>query len=190
MKRLAKGRKVHVTSSFGTDVRFELDPKRPIHVGDSLARNPGDMNMFPDGEIALSPIEESVEGMIVVDRWMQGIGEIVDKPIKMRFKGGKCQSITGGIEAHTLKALVESEGDKYSRYIGEFAIGINPWARVTGNPHREGKKVVGSVHMAIGTGAALGGKYRSTLHLDGLMLRPVVTIDGKILFKEGVLKEK
>ena len=58
------------------------------------------------------------------------------------------------------------------------------------NKALEKKKVVGSVHMAIGTGAALGGKYRSTLHLDGLMLKPVVTIDGKILFKEGQLKEK
>ena len=148
------------------------------------------MNMFPDGEIALCPVEESVEGVIVVDRWMQGIGEIVDKPIKMRFKGGKCQSITGGIEAQTLKSVVESEGDEYSKYIGEFAIGINPWARVTGNPHREGKKVVGSVTWRLGQERLLGGKYRSTLHLDGLMLKPIVTIDGKILFKEGVLKEK
>lgn len=185
--RLKKGRHVHVTSSFGTDIKFELDPKREVHVGNCLSRNPGEANMFPDGEIALCPVEESVEGTIVVDRWMQGIGEIVDQPITMVFKKGVCQSIEGGLEAQTLKQVVETQGDEYSKYIGEFAIGINPLARVQGNPHREGKKVVGSVHMAIGTGAALGGKFRSTLHLDGLMLRPIVTIDGKVLFKEGQL---
>lgn len=66
----------------------------------------------------------------------------------------------------------------------KFAIGINPKSRVTGNPYRKGKKFAGSVHMTIGTGIP-GGMFRSTSHLGGLMLKPLVSIDGKILSKGG-----
>jgi leucyl aminopeptidase (aminopeptidase T) len=179
------GREVRITSDFGTDVTFALDNSRLVKVANGIAREPGVAKMFPDGEVTQSPIEESVEGVIVIDRWMQGIGFIQDKPIQWEFKKGRCVSISGGVEAEVLKRVIEEEGDEYSYYIGEFAVGINPKARITGNPHREGKKVMGHVHMALGTGVALGGKFRSALHLDGVQLRPVVYVDGKKVVEGG-----
>lgn len=184
-KVLRKGREVRITSEFGTDATFALDNSRRVKVADGFAREPGIGKMFPDGEVNLCPIEESVEGVIVIDRWMQGIGIIQDKPIRWEFKNGRCISITGGAEAAALKRLIEDEGDENSYYIGEFAVGINPKARINGNPHREGKKIMGHVHMALGTGAALGGKLRSTLHLDGVQLHPVVYVDGQKVVENG-----
>ncbi len=184
-KRLRKGREVKVTSSFGTEVTFKLDNSRPVKVSDCVAREPRVARMFPDGEVNLVPVEESVEGVIVIDRWMQGIGVIRDKPIRWEFKKGRCISISGGVEAQALQRLIEEQGDEYSYYIGEFAIGTNPKARITGNPHREGKKVLGHVHMALGTGQSLGGKLRSSLHLDGVQLRPVIYVDGEKIVEDG-----
>jgi leucyl aminopeptidase (aminopeptidase T) len=184
-KVLRTGREVRITSDFGTDATFALDNSRRVKVADGIARDPGVGKMFPDGEVNLCPIEESTEGVIVIDRWMQGIGLIQDKPIRWEFKKGRCVSISGGVEAAALDRLIEEEGDEYSYYIGEFAVGINPNARLNGNPHREGKKIMGHVHMALGTGAAVGGKFRSSLHLDGVQLRPVVYVDGKKVVEGG-----
>ncbi len=186
--RLEKTPQVRVTSEFGMDVRFSVED-RPIRVSDGIIPRGGEWQgerrrMFPDGECHTCPIEESFEGVIVIDRWMQGIG-YVDEPIRWQMSAGKCVSIEGGTVAAALRDLIENEGDEYSRYIGEFAIGINPQARVDGNPHREGKKILGSIHFALGTGAMLGGKYRSALHLDGVSLKPTVYIGDEKVIEHG-----
>ena len=103
-KELRVGKEVRITSEFGTDAVFKLDNSRRVKVADGIARESGVGKMFPDGEVNLCPIEESVEGVIVIDRWMQGIGIIQDKPIRWEFKkGAVCidygGSGGGGVEA-------------------------------------------------------------------------------------------
>lgn len=68
----------------------------------------------------------------------------------------------------------------------EFAIGTNPNARLIGNL-AEDKKLLGTVHFAIGDNKSLGGVVESSVHLDGLMLKPTVLIDEKALVKAGRL---
>jgi leucyl aminopeptidase (aminopeptidase T) len=186
--RLQKTSNVRVTSDFGMDIRFSVEG-RPIRVSDGVIPHGGTWQgekrrMFPDGECHTSPVESSFEGVIVIDRWMQGIG-YVDEPIRWTMKGGKCVSIEGGTVAAALRDVIEREGDEYSYLIGEFAIGINPQARVDGNPHREGKKILGSCHFALGTGAMLGGLYRSSLHLDGVSLKPTIYIGDEMVIDHG-----
>jgi leucyl aminopeptidase (aminopeptidase T) len=184
-KVLRTGKKVRITSEYGTDVTFDLDNSRPVKACNGIARNPGEKTMFPDGEVWACPIEESWQGVVFIDNWLQGIGLIEDKPIRWELKNGRCISITGGTEAARLRNLLETEGDENSYYIGEFAIGTNPEARISGNPHREGKKIYGSAHIALGSGISYGGKLRSTLHLDGILLRPVVYVDGRKIMENG-----
>jgi leucyl aminopeptidase (aminopeptidase T) len=186
---------VHVTSSLGTDVRFSLKG-RFLGVSDSIIPRewapgtddhlPDNSRMFPDGEMYSCPIEESVNGTIVVDRWIQGIG-VLSEPVTWKFVDGQCVEITGGPEADRLNALIETEGDEHSRNLGEFAVGINPNAREEGNPHREGKKILGSVHFALGTGVVCGGRFQSTLHLDGRLRPPKIYAAGQLFFDEGRL---
>lgn len=185
---------VRVSSSLGTDVTFSLAGRR-IAVADSIIPQreerlqdgfPDSGRMFPDGEVYCCPLEDSVNGRIVVDRWMQGIGPLTE-PIVWDFEDGVCAEISGGAQAATLRRLIEEHGDEYSRRIGEFAVGINPNARPDGNPHREGKKVLGSCHFALGTGTVCGGIYQSSLHLDGLLSPPRIEVDGTVLLDAGVL---
>jgi leucyl aminopeptidase (aminopeptidase T) len=49
----------------------------------------------------------------------------------------------------------------------------------------EDKKLLGTVHFAIGDNESLGGQIQSTVHLDGLMLKPTVIADKKILVENG-----
>ena len=42
------------------------------------------------------------------------------------------------------------------------------------------KKALGSVHIALGDNHTFGGENRSNLHVDCLVVRPQIWIDGKI----------
>ncbi len=51
----------------------------------------------------------------------------------------------------------------------------------------EDKKYWGSVHIAIGDNHIIGGTVTSELHLDGLLLRPTVELNGRIIVQDGRL---
>jgi len=53
----------------------------------------------------------------------------------------------------------------------------------------EDKKYWGSVHIAIAIGEnyVIGGTVTSELHLDGLLLRPAVELNGRIIVQDGRL---
>jgi len=179
--RLRRACIVHVTSDHGTDVELNMEG-RPVFVLAGFAREPGTFAALPDGEVATSPIEGSANGMIVFDHTMDGLG-ILGQPISLRVKNGKVVEILGGEEAEGLRGIVEA-ADEGARNIAEFAIGTNPEALLIGNM-AEDKKKEGTVHIAIGDNHKLGGSVKSAIHLDGLILKPTVELDGEIIVREG-----
>lgn len=162
---------VTVGSDAGTDVEMSLEGREPI-----LAE-------YPLGETPLCPVEESVNGTIVHDSFMMGIG-ILEEPIEWEVEDGRIVAINGGREAQALRTYVETKGDENSYWIGEFSVQTQPNARPNGN-YIEHKQVRGGVHFALGTGTDLGGKYQSCIHLDGIQLEPTVTVDGHELVRNG-----
>ena len=51
----------------------------------------------------------------------------------------------------------------------------------------EDEKALGTIHLAFGTSAGIGGVNRSTVHIDGLVLRPSVWLDDRPLMEDGTL---
>jgi leucyl aminopeptidase (aminopeptidase T) len=52
------------------------------------------------------------------------------------------------------------------------------------------QKGLGRVHIALGDSAPIhlpGGKVKSEVHIDGVILKPIVEVDGKIVVKNGKL---
>jgi 2,5-dihydroxypyridine 5,6-dioxygenase len=178
-------KEIHVTSDYGTDVTFSSEGRRPKHLME--AHEPGTMAVFPGGEMNICPVEGTANGIIVIDRFLLDIG-LLSEPVTWKVKNGKVYEITGGREADQLKAYLEKHGDENSFWIGEFSIGLNYAARSVGN-NIEDKEVYGSVHMAIGSGVTnypyYTAKYHSATHIDGLMLKPTVLVDGKPLVCNG-----
>jgi leucyl aminopeptidase (aminopeptidase T) len=121
---------------------------------------------------------------LVVQHAMDNLG-LLDAPIMMTVEGGRVLSITGGASAHRLRELIAG-ADAYATNIAEFAIGTNDRARLIGSM-TEDKKHRGSVHIAIGDNHVIGGNVVSELHLDGLLLRPTVEIDGRRVVEDGRL---
>jgi leucyl aminopeptidase (aminopeptidase T) len=139
---------------------------------------------MPDGEAAIAPVEGTSEGTLVVDHTMDNLG-LLDRPIRMVVRGGRVAETVGGASAETLKTLLAG-ADANATNIAEFAIGTNEHARLIGSM-TEDKKYWGSVHIAIGDNHVIGGEVVSELHLDGLLLRPTVELDGTIIVQDGRL---
>jgi len=68
--------------------------------------------------------------------------------------------------------------------IAELGIGTNPRARVTGHI-LEDEKAIGTAHLAFGTSASFGGVNVAGVHIDGLLRKPTIDLDGTSLMRDG-----
>ncbi|MFQ5850023.1 MAG: aminopeptidase [Candidatus Binatia bacterium] len=182
-QRLSEAKHAHVRTARATDLVMDLTGREAL-VLDGIIKGPGRFAAMPDGETAIVPVEGSSEGMLVVEKTMDGVGSL-DEPIRMRVVKGKVVSIEGGGAAERLQQIVEAADDNATN-IAEFAIGANPKARLIGNM-AEDKKLEGSVHVGIGDSHVIGGTVKSEIHLDGLLLNPTVELDGQLVVKTGRL---
>ena len=75
---------------------------------------------------------------------------------------------------------------KKARNIAEFGIGTNDSARLSGIL-LEDEKVMGTVHLALGNNVTMGGSVNVPMHVDGVIKKPTVYLDGKLLMDKGKL---
>lgn len=187
--------KVRITSEKGSDVLFSIKSRTPISLGPFLGRDWTDIdrNQYPKipcwmgySEVAIAPVTGTGEGTYVVDGQMEGIG-LVDEPITWTIKKGKAVEIKGGKSAQILKEIVEG-ADENARNLGEFAIGTNHKIKMQVGDNMD-KCQYGTAHIALGHNKAeLKGEVFSKIHMDGISLNPTITIDDKIILKNGELR--
>ncbi len=182
--RLMTGAKTaRVRTPAGTDLTMSLEGRGAVALTGRVG-GPGTFAAMPDGEAAISPIEGTTEGTLVIDHTMDNLG-LLDQPIRMTVRQGRVVEISGGTSAQQLRELIAGS-DEHATNIAEFAIGTNDRARLIGSM-TEDKKYRGSVHVAIGDNHVIGGVVVSELHLDGLLLRPTVELDGTRVVEDGRL---
>ncbi|NJD78426.1 MAG: hypothetical protein FIB08_15250 [Candidatus Methanoperedens sp.] len=171
-KRLEKARKVRVTSELGTDIEFDLGGcKWMLDTG--LCHESGCSSNLPAGELYIAP--KDANGIFVVDGSMSGFG-ILESPIEFTVRDRYVTGITGKL-AGKLNAILDNVGEK-ARNIAEFGIGLNPEARLIGNV-LEDEKVGGTVHIALGDNSTFGGDIIAGIHLDGIITKPLLFVDGE-----------
>jgi leucyl aminopeptidase (aminopeptidase T) len=195
-KVLDAGKEVHVTSPAGTDVTFSIDGRNAM-LDDGDYSKPGSGGNLPAGETFISPVVASTRGTIVFDGTIDLVPHamIPKTPVKLSFKDGYVDKITGGEEATELlnvimkgeqmareKGMVEQE--KNCRHLGELGIGINYAAKMCGNL-LEDEKLGKTVHFAIGSN--FDQDAEAMIHLDGLVMRPDMWVDGRQIMKDGEL---
>ena len=152
--------KVHVTCARGSDFSMDLGGKDfQVEKGTNIPT--GEINVMP-------PIGDSFEGKLVATSG--GVGRLYrETPVEIYSKDGLAGEVKCKDEGIRKRILEELDRDNGARYLGEFAIGINPKARVI-DAFIEAEKVVSTIHVAF------GGSYRpSKTHLDLLVERPTVT---------------
>jgi len=175
--KLRTGSEVTVTSVLGTDLKLRI-AERPVLL---------DLDGIPRGEVYTPPHEDSAEGVAVIDRAFIK-GSPIER-LRLTFAAGRVVKVeaddVAGVEAFD-ELLSASTGDKDR--IAEFAIGLNPGAAEPVGDIAIDEKIGGSVHIAIGMNDRFGGRNRSNLHLDLVILRPSVELDGAIVLADGVLQ--
>ena len=173
------------TTPSGTDLTLSVVDRPVIELGAAPVK-PGAFTSLPGGEVAISPVEGSAEGVMVdpfaLERVELGYRK---EPMRIEVRGGKAVAVTGGAEAQALEALLERMGET-ARNIGEFAIGTNAWCRPLASL-REAKKTYGTAHVALGDNMSLGGHVDSPMHMDMIFERPTVRFDDRLVVEDGKL---
>lgn len=151
---------------------------RPGVGSPGVYRNPGEAGNVPSGEAYIAPLEDGTNGEIVIDGSMVSMG-LLEEPLYVTMKDGKITDLKG--DKGQLGILFESEEN---HTIAELGIGTNPAARLIG-VILEDEKIFGTVHVAFGTNKSFGGVTTATCHLDGIVLKPTLYLDDKLIMKEG-----
>ncbi|MED1919047.1 aminopeptidase [Bacillus thuringiensis] len=143
--------------------------------------NPGESGNLPSGEAYIAPLEGTAEGQILVDGSIAGIGKI-DSPLLLTVQNGRIIEAEGTAGERLLQML----GDQDGRMLGEFGIGTNDKARITGVV-LEDEKVYGTIHVAFGSNNTFGGTIVAGVHIDLVVKEPDVYLDDKCIMKSGKL---
>lgn len=178
---LTRSNKIRVTSPAGTDLTFSVEGRAAL-ADTGILHTPGDFSNLPAGEAYIAPVEGSAEGVLVFDGCVAQSG-ILRKPVLCEMRKGYAVRIHGGRAARNLVALIEPFG-KPARNLAEFGVGTNDKTKLSGHM-LEDEKVLGTVHFALGDNHTFGGKVTVASHLDGILLKPTVLLDGKPIMERG-----
>jgi 2,5-dihydroxypyridine 5,6-dioxygenase len=183
VEAFAHGNSLTVTAPGGTNLRMDITGRR----GNALTCivEPGEFSPVPTIEANVSPIEGSAEGTWVADVSIPyaDIG-ILESPVHVEIREGFVREIRGAGQARRLREVLESFHDPLSFNIAELGIGMNPNAEVTGFM-LEDEAVARTAHLGIGTSITLGGTVKAASHYDLLLWRPTVTVDGRVVVRDG-----
>lgn len=180
---LKEGSTIRVISEIGTDITFSIKDRR-VYTNTGIIRHIGASGNLPAGEVFVAPIEDSLNGTIVFDGSFGYFG-LLKENVKVQVENGYAIKFTGKSDARSIQSYLKKIGEEALR-IGEFGIGTNHTAIVTGNIV-EDEKALGTVHFAFGNNVSMGGKINIPLHLDGIVRYPTIFVEDKIIILLGHL---
>jgi aminopeptidase len=180
-ERLTRASTAHLSTRLGTDLTLPIAGIAAIP-STGLIRERGRWGNLPSGESYLRPEEGRAEGILVVDGALAGIGT-VGEPVRITIRGGLAVAVGGGAEAAAFSAMLDKAGPA-ARNVAELGVGTNDRAILTGKI-LEDEKILGTVHVAFGNNASMGGTVDIPFHVDGIVLHPTLTLDGEVLLRDG-----
>jgi leucyl aminopeptidase (aminopeptidase T) len=173
-----------ITNERGTDLTVDLRGRAGFPIDDGFDRG---LVVLPAGKSAITPVEGSAEGTVVVDYSVDSIGRL-DEPVELTVENGSVVNISGGRQARELRELIESAGDCARNVAEAPSVGTNPDVKLTGNQATD-KKKRGTAHVAVGDNVTLGGSVDCDLHLDMTLTEPTVLFDGVAVLESGTFRE-
>jgi leucyl aminopeptidase (aminopeptidase T) len=168
-----------LTCPRGTEFRLDLRGRQGIADAGDLTGT-GAFGNLPCGEGFVSPA--GGEGRIVASSIaLLGLAE---PPVEITVEDGMLARASGSLGERLLE-LLTAHGEA-GRNLAELGVGTNERATLTGNV-LEDEKILGTVHVAFGASAAIGGTVAVPVHLDCVVLDATLAIDGEPLLDAGRL---
>jgi aminopeptidase len=177
---LSAAGEARITCANGSDFKLGLEGRTAIPDAGELGGDAAFGNL-PCGEGFIAPLEGSCEGALVIDGTIAGVG-IPAEPVRMSIVDGRLTTASGS-EGEQLLALLTEHGPEATT-VAELGIGTNEKAELSGNV-LEDEKILGTVHVAFGASAAIGGTIQVPVHLDCVVMRPTVEVGGTVVVREG-----
>ena len=179
-KRLTDATAARIGCPNGSDLTLSLDGRKG-NVDDGRLDSPGSFGNLPCGEAFIAPLEDRGDGRLVVDGSIAGFG-VLEEPVELTVESGRLVAATGAVGERLLETLAAGEGQT----VAELGVGTNGRARPSGNV-LEDEKILGSVHVAFGSSAGIGGAVQAGVHIDCVVLKPELTLDGEPVTRGGRL---
>ena len=142
---------------------------------------------IPDGEVATCPTKYSANGFITYNTETTYNG-ITFNNIYFELKGGKIIKAEAGDKTKELNEILDT--DEGARYIGEFALGLNPYVKNTMGDTLFDEKVAGSFHFTPGTALEESDNgNRSSIHWDIVCVQTKEFGGGEIYFDDVLIRK-
>ena len=185
-KIVSRAREVEVYTEKGTELYAKVGKYRWVPDTGKIA--PGSWGNLPGGEVFTTP--ENIEGRAVADG---SLGDYFKKygklkhPLELTIEKGEL------VDVRSEDTSLAKEFWRYlSSYqnglrVGEFAIGTNVnITEVIGNLLQDEK--IPGVHIAFGDplGEKTGAEWESDVHVDAIITKTDVKVDGRWLMRKGV----
>ncbi|KAF1084804.1 Aminopeptidase 2 [Sporotomaculum syntrophicum] len=141
---------------------------------------------IPDGEVYSAPVKESVNGYITYNTPSQFQGFVYER-LKLEFRNGQIVKATANDPERLNKVLDTDEG---ARYIGEFALGVNPYITKPMKDTLFDEKIAGSFHFTPGSSydECFNGN-KSAIHWDLVCIQTPEYGGGEIYFDDVLVRK-
>jgi len=164
----------------GTDLSFSIKNIPTIKAA-------GERNI-PDGEVFTAPVRDSIEGDLTFNTPAVYQGTTYEN-IYFNFNKGKIVEATANFTKKINEVLDTDEG---ARYLGEFAIGLNPCITNAMKDPLFDEKIMGSIHLTPGKCyTEASNNNSSSIHWDLVLIQTPehgggeIYFDGKLIRKDG-----
>jgi leucyl aminopeptidase (aminopeptidase T) len=196
---LARAKSSRITTPHGTDIHIEMEPNlddpesyyspvawpNPIQCCDGLCHEPGTWDESAGGNVGL--VCADAEGVLVIDHSIPPFG-LLHEPIVVRVEGRRAIAFEGSREAHLLKEWLAAKNDA-NVYVcpAEWGVGTHRGCIDSGN-FLEHEKAYGTIHVALGDDTRFGGGHAAPIHIDAVMTKACLELDGKVILDAGEFK--
>jgi len=177
VKLMEETDRVHIKGP-GTDLTFSIKNINVIPCA-------GEANI-PDGEVYTAPVKDSVNGYISYNAPSNYQG-FTYKDIRLEFENGKIVKAEANNNEKINELLDTDEG---ARFIGEFAIGVNPYITKPMENILFDEKIMGSIHFTPGKSyddASNGND--SKVHWDIVLIQTPEFGGGEIWFDDVLIRK-
>ena len=167
----------HVTCAHGSDLMLDLTGRSGLaDYGEISSGNT--FGNLPAGEGFVSP--SSAHGTLAATS-LAPLG-ISPEPVLLTVEDGHLTAANGPLGPEFLARLQARGRDGTN--VAELGVGTNDAATLTGNV-LEDEKILGTVHVAFGASAGIGGTVSVPIHLDVVVVEPTLDVGGTRVLDAG-----
>jgi len=179
-ERMRRTDRVRIQGPGDTDLKFSIK-------GIDVVPCYGTHNI-PDGECFTAPIRDSIDGVIHFNTPTIYNGISFDD-IRLVFVDGEVVQATAPENQDKLNAILDT--DEGARFVGEFALGFNPFITEAMKDILFDEKISGSIHLTPGRAyKEADNGNRSEIHWDLVLIQRPSAGGGTIHFDDELIRDE